>query len=87
MTTSDPRRHALFTFDEVANQVRRALGGRVPAAGLHEDTRLTDVGLSSLQISEILFRLEEEHEMEFNTARAAGVQTLGDIVMLGAEPV
>jgi len=76
----------VITLDEVTNQIRHSLRGRTPTAALREDTRLTDVGLSSLQISEILFRLEEDHEKEFDTARAARVQTVGDIMLLGAEP-
>jgi acyl carrier protein len=76
----------VITLGEVASQVRRSLRGRAPDAGLAEDTVLADVGLSSLQISELLFRIEDEHDLEFDTARAARVRTLGDIVLLGAEP-
>lgn len=73
----------MISIEEVAEQVRRSLAGRATDLTLRAETSLQDIGLSSLQISEILFRLEELHGVEFDTARAADVHTLGDIAMLG----
>lgn len=75
----------MITMAEIQEQIRRSLGGRAAGVQLGEKTSLQDIGLSSMQISEILFRLEEAHGIEFDTARAAEVQTLGDLFLLGAE--
>ena len=75
----------MITMTEIEEQVRRSLGGRASGVQLSEMTSLQDIGLSSMQISEILFRLEEAHGIEFDTTRAAAVHTLGDLLLLGAE--
>lgn len=73
----------MITINDVADLVRRELRGKMPAdATLGEQTRLTDLGLSSLQVAEIVFTLEEDHGVEFDEARAADVDTLGDVVGL-----
>jgi acyl carrier protein len=78
-----PRGDSLITVDDVARLVRRELRGKLAADHiLDETTALADLGLSSLQISEIVFTLEDEHDVEFDTARAAEVRTLGDVVAL-----
>lgn len=46
-------------------------------------TNLTDLGIHSLELTEIIFDLEEEHgiEIEMNTADAWGnLKTVGDII-------
>lgn len=78
----------MITIDEVTELVRREIRGKVPAdLTLDEDTKLADIGLSSLQIAEIVFTLEEEHEVEFDPSRAADAVTLGDVVALGNEAI
>ena len=76
----------MITVDEVAGLIRRELRGKLDAGTvLDEGTRLEDLGLSSLQVSEIVFTLEEDHEVEFDAARAADAKTLGDVVALANE--
>ena len=78
----------MITVDEVADLIRRELRGKLPdGTTLDEDTPLEGLGLSSLQISEIVFTLEEEHGIEFDAARAADVKTLGELVALGNETI
>lgn len=78
----------MITTDEVIELVRRELRGKaLTDIELTEDTKLADIGLSSLQIAEIVFTLEEEHEVEFDPSRAADAVTLGDVVALGNEAV
>jgi acyl carrier protein len=73
----------LITVEEVAQLIRKTMRGKLPAdAVLDATTSLKDLGLSSLQISEIVFTLEEEHEVEFDDASAANATTLGDVVAL-----
>lgn len=74
----------VITLEEVIALIRAEMRGKQrPADSLTEDTRLSDLGLSSLQIANIVFTLEEEHEVEFDAAKAAEAVTLGDVVMLG----
>ena len=76
----------MITVDEVAGLIRRELRGKLDTdTVLDESTRLEDLGLSSLQVSEIVFTLEENHEVEFDAARAADAKTLGDVVALANE--
>lgn len=78
----------MITLEDVAVLVRRELRGKLPADRvLDEDTRLDELGLSSLQVSEVIFSLEEDHGVEFDTARAADVKTLGDVVTLANAPI
>lgn len=74
---------AAITVDEVALLIRKTMRGKLPAdAVLDASTGLKDLGLSSLQISDIVFTLEEKYDVEFDTASAANASTLGDVVAL-----
>jgi acyl carrier protein len=78
----------MIELEELVGLVRRELRGK--AAGdiaLDETTELQQLGLSSLQIAEIVFKLEDEHEVEFDPARAAEAKTLGDVLALGNEAI
>ena len=76
----------MITLEEVADLVRRELRRKLPEdAVLTEDTEVAELGLSSLQLSDIVFTLEERHDVEFDAARAAEIKTLGDVVALANE--
>lgn len=76
----------MITVDEVSERIREQLGGKLtPDATLDESTVLEQLGLSSLQLSEIVFSLEEEHGVEFDASRAADVKTLGELVAVANE--
>lgn len=76
----------MITVDEVAALIRREMRGKLPEGTIiDENTSMDDLGLSSLQVAEIVFTLEEDHEVEFDPARAADAKTLGDLVALGNE--
>jgi acyl carrier protein len=78
----------MITTEEVASLIRRELRRKLPEdAVLDESARLEDLGLSSLQVSEIVFTLEEEHEIEFDETRAASIETIGDLVALGNDAI
>jgi acyl carrier protein len=51
-----------------------------PDADLSEVTKLDDLGVDSIDLMEIVFRLEEDHGHEINVAGLVGQETLGDIV-------
>lgn len=76
----------MITIEQVADAIRNELRGKLPAGiTLDGNTRLKDLALSSLQTAEVVFTLEEDNGIEFDTARAADVKTLGDLVELANE--
>lgn len=76
----------MITVDDVATRVRREMRGKLPAETvITSDTRLDDLGMSSLQVSEVVFSLEEDHGFEFDAARAADLRTVGEVVALANE--
>jgi acyl carrier protein len=78
----------MIALEDVAELIRQELRGELPqGVTLDADTRLDDLGLSSLQISDIVFTLEEQHEFEFDAARAADVKVLGELVALANEAI
>jgi acyl carrier protein len=78
----------VITVEEVVDLVRSRLRGKVPAdLTIDENTRIDDVGLSSLQFADVVFTLEEEYETEFDPARAADAKTLGDLIALGNDAI
>lgn len=79
---------ALITIGEVEALIRRQMRGKQSKdIVLDENTELRDMGLSSLQIAEVVFSLEEEHEVEFDPARSADAKTLGDLIRVGNEAI
>lgn len=76
----------MITVDDVAVLIRREMRGKLPASTvIDERTKLDDLGMSSLQVSEVIFSLEEDHGFEFDAARAADVRTIGDVLALANE--
>lgn len=71
----------MITVDEVVGLIRHELRSKLPSDKiLDEGTQLSDLGLSSLQTSDIVFTLEEHHMVEFDASQAADVKTIGDVV-------
>ena len=76
----------MVTIDEVASLVARRLRGELPGGTtLNEDTVISDLGLSSLQLTDLVFTLEEESGCEFD-GRVAEVRTIGELTALANEP-
>lgn len=74
--------------DEVARLVAAQLGRKLPHRTLLDgDTNLEAVGLSSLDITEIYFQIEERVGVELDPAAASGVETIGDLVAVVDELV
>ncbi|MEZ0053023.1 acyl carrier protein [Mycobacterium sp. MAA66] len=73
-----------ITVDEVSSLVKHAMRGRrAHEVVVEEHTQLGDLGLSSLQIAEIVFSLEDSRGVEFDPARAADAKTVGQLIALG----
>lgn len=69
------------TVDEVDKLVRKKLGSKLPAdAVLDVDQTFEDIGLSSLQIADIVYSLEDRLNVRFDPADAADVHTIGDLI-------
>lgn len=76
----------LITVQEVEKRIREQLGGKLPAdARIDETTVLEELGLSSLQTSDIVFGLEEDYGVEFDAAKAADAKTLGQLIEVANE--
>jgi acyl carrier protein len=76
----------VITLDAVITLIRREARGKIDdETVIGADTKMKDLGLSSLQIAEIVFTLEETYEVEFDPARAADAENLGDLIALGNE--
>jgi len=76
----------MITIDMLAGLIRQEMRGKLASdVRIDETTRLDELGLSSLQVSEIVFTLEDEHGVEFDPAKAAEAQTLGDLLALTNE--
>lgn len=72
----------MTTLDEMTTRIRRVAKGSLDDREFTESTNLTDLGLSSLQISDLIFTIEEDFEIEFDAEQAAEVKTLGELLEL-----
>jgi acyl carrier protein len=70
----------MVTVDDVSDLILQKLRGRLPdGMTLAADTRLEDLALSSLQLADVVFMLEEDNAIELDVARVADAVTLGDL--------
>jgi len=71
----------MSTFDEVVARVRKQsrVGSSVK---IGETTTLDELGLSSLQIADLIFSLSEDLEIEIDEERASQLRTLGEFAAL-----
>lgn len=74
----------MVTTEHVCELIHKKLGSGSDTE-LNEATTLRDVGLSSLQIADIVYTIEDEMEIEFDPSKAADVVTVGDLVELARQ--
>lgn len=73
----------MLTVDQVCEIIRSEVGSKLPPdIELGSETAFEDLGLSSLQISDLIFGLEERLGTQFDPAEAAEVVTIGELVRL-----
>lgn len=73
----------MLTVDDVADMVRKQLGGSMKAGmQIDSESQLDDLGLSSLQVSDIIFTIGEDLGIEFDAVEAAEISTIGELVDL-----
>jgi acyl carrier protein len=73
----------LITVDEVCKMIRKKVRGkRAAELVLDENSVFADLGLSSLQIADLVYGIEDNLGMEFDPVQAADAKTIGDLVRL-----
>ncbi|AKG43036.1 Acyl carrier protein [Streptomyces sp. enrichment culture] len=72
----------MVTVSMVCELMAKKLGGKADQHTLNADTEFETVGLSSLQIADIVYAIEDEVGIEFDPGQAANVKTVGDLVEL-----
>jgi acyl carrier protein len=75
----------VITVEEVCARITKKLGSKADSFTLNADTAFDSVGLSSLQIADIVYTIEDDLEIEFDESKAASVKTVGDLVKLAEE--
>ncbi|MGI8335645.1 acyl carrier protein [Actinomadura scrupuli] len=76
----------MIVLEEVLDMIRKKLRNKLPShLDLTADTELDRLGLSSLQVADIVFAIEDEHDFEFDLAKALGITTIGEIVTVANE--
>lgn len=76
----------MVTVDEVDVLIRERVRGKLPAdVTITADTVLKDLGLSSLQLADIVYTLEDRYEVEFDESKAANLETVGQMVAIANE--
>lgn len=73
--------HQAISVADVAELARKQLGSKLaPDVHLDADSELEALGLSSLDVTEVFFGIEEQVGVELDPAAAADVKTIGDLV-------
>ncbi|WP_207935729.1 phosphopantetheine-binding protein [Actinomadura sp. KC216] len=66
--------------------IRKKLRNKLPEdVELNGETELDGLGLSSLQIADIVFSLEDKYDFEFDLHEALGITTISGIVEVANE--
>ena len=68
------------TVEIAADIIRRQMGARAKGVEIQASSRLEDLGLSSLEVAEAFFDLEEVVGYDLDASAAADVKTVGDLV-------
>ncbi|MGW0734081.1 acyl carrier protein [Streptomyces sp. NPDC002851] len=72
----------MITVEDVCSRISKKLGSKADSYRLDADTSFDAVGLSSLQIADIVYSIEDDLDIEFDETKAASVKTVGDLVRL-----
>ncbi|MBW1602242.1 acyl carrier protein [Streptomyces sp. JJ66] len=75
----------MVTVEMVCQLIAKKLGSRASEHTLDAQTSFESVGLSSLQIADVVYEIEDEVGIEFDPGRAADVRTIGDLVQLARD--
>jgi acyl carrier protein len=75
------------TVDDVVRLINSKLNGRRCPVVLGPNAVLRDIGLSSLQIADVIYTIEDRLAVAFDPVQAADVATIGDLVALADKTV
>jgi len=67
---------------DVIETVKSILGNRVDVSKLSENDSLTDIGLDSLDLVEVMLEIEDALHIEFSSEEIASLSTLKDVLDL-----
>lgn len=67
---------------DVVETVKSILGNRVDVSKLSENDSLTDIGLDSLDLVEVMLEIEDALNIEFSSEEIASLSTLKDVLDL-----
>lgn len=62
--------------------LKNILGERVDVSNIKETDLLTDLGLDSLDLVEVVLEIEEKLNIEFNSDQIASLKTIQDVLQL-----
>lgn len=66
----------------IEEKLKEILSERIDVTNLKEEDKLNDLGLDSLDLVEVMLKIEEELNIEFSSDEIGGLQTLKDVVNL-----
>ncbi|MEU5977241.1 phosphopantetheine-binding protein [Streptomyces sp. NPDC047315] len=75
----------MITIELVCERIAKKLGSKASTVTLDADTTFSSIGLSSLQIADIVYGIEDDFDIQFDESRAAGIKTVGELVKLAEE--
>ena len=71
----------MVTIEQITNLMRAKLSAaREAGLVLTETTTFEDLGITSLDLANFVFRLEDEFDVELDPSMAAEIKTIGDLV-------
>jgi acyl carrier protein len=70
----------MTVFDEVIRRVRKE--SRVENSKIDGSSTLDELGLSSLQVADIIYSLVDDFEIEIDAELTAQINTVGDLVAI-----
>jgi acyl carrier protein len=71
----------MVTVEQITDLMRAKLSAaREAEAALTATTAFEDLGVTSLELANFVFRLEDEFDVVFDPSMAADIKTIGDLV-------
>lgn len=71
-----------MTVEDICERIAKKLGSKASTVTLDAETELIGVGLSSLQIADIVYGIEDDLDIRFDERRALSVKTIDDLARL-----
>ncbi|GAA4663887.1 MULTISPECIES: acyl carrier protein [Amycolatopsis] len=68
-------------LDEIRTEAKAVVPG-LDASGLSAETHIADAGIDSVQMLELVARLEERFDVTLPDYELSGIQTIGDLIRL-----